>query len=660
MRNRVAHLVGWLALLNLAACGSGGSAGGGSGGGGGVTPTPTPAPVPPTGSFYTAPAAQSLSVIDVQAVLAQAAAQAQADNRPAVIAVTDRVGNVLAVLRMTGAPALAAIPRAADGSQQDIQGLNVPAEAAAIAKAITGAYLSSSGNAFSTRTASMIVQQRFPPAASTVGLESGPLFGVQFSQLPCSDLAARLASGPATLIGPKRSPLGLSADPGGFPLYKNGVVVGGVGVLGDGIYGFDPDVLDVDSDTDERSGLAGTVGYEAPLEVRANRISVDGTSLRYTDTDYSGLTNVAGASYAATVPALGGLTPVIGYFPVAAVLSGAIYGSEASGVRQATAAEFATSDAFVLSNGSGINRFPLRAGSDGTEVGTPISALEAQRILEQAFSTMAHARAQIRQPLDSRAQVTISLVDTRGVALGLVRSPDAPIFGIDVSLQKARTAAFFTNPNAATQLLADPSPDVRSFVPAIRGFFADPAALTGQLAFSSRAIGNLSRPYFPDGEVARPNGPLSRPIAKWSPFSTGLQSALVLSNLGQHLNFVTGASGSDTPARCSFIPDAGPGQNRLQNGIQIFAGGVPIYRGNTLIGAIGVSGDGIDQDDMIAFLGLNNAGTILGTLGNAPSAVRADTLVFNLGGGRTARLRYVSCPFAPFIGSDAQNVCQGL
>ena len=61
-----------------------------------------------------------------------------------------------------------------------------------------------------------------------MGLESGPLFGVQFSQLPCSDLSARLGDG---MIGPKRSPLGLAADPGGIPLYKNGVVVGGIGVM---------------------------------------------------------------------------------------------------------------------------------------------------------------------------------------------------------------------------------------------------------------------------------------------------------------------------------------------------------------------------------------------------------------------------------------------
>ena len=648
-----------IASLVLASCGSGGTSGS-SGGGGGITPPPAPVPPPASGSAYAAPAPEALSAADAQKVVAEAAAQALADTHPAVIAVTDRVGNVLAVLRMTGAPATVRIPRAPDGSQQDIQGLDVPAEAAAIAKAITGAYLSSSGNAFSTRTASMIVQQQFPPAPSTNGLESGPLFGVQFSQLPCSDLNTRLAPGPMARIGPKRSPLGLSADPGGFPLYKNGVVVGGVGVAADAAYAFDPNVLDIDTDTDERIALAGTIGFEAPLEVRANRISLDGTVLRYTDTDYANLSAVASASFAATVPALGILTPVTGYYAGAAVLPGAVYGSEASGLRRATTAEFTNSDAFVLSDGAGVDRFPVRAGTDAAEVGTAITAQEAQRILEQAFAVMSKARAGIRQPVDSLAQMTISVVDTRGVPLGLVRAPDAPIFGIDVSLQKARTAAFMSGPYAAAQLLADPSADVRSFVPATRTFLADPTALTGRIAFSARAVGNLARPYFPDGEIGRPNGPLSRPIGKWSIFSTGLQSALVLANLGQHLNYVTGASLTDTPPRCTYLPDVAPGQNRLQNGLQIFPGAVPIYRGNTLVGAIGVSGDGIDQDDMIAFLGLSKAGTLLGTVGNAPPAIRADTVVVNLSGGATARLRYVSCPFAPFVGTTAQNVCQGL
>src|SRR3546814_4172354 len=74
---------------------------------------------------------------------------------------------------------------------------------------------------------------------------------------------------------------------------------------------------------------------------------------------------------------------------------------------------------------------------------------------------MSRSRAQIRRPLDSRAQVTISIVDTHGSVLGIVRSPDAPIFGTDVSLQKARTAAFFSGAQAGAELSANASADVR-------------------------------------------------------------------------------------------------------------------------------------------------------------------------------------------------------
>ncbi len=615
------------------------------------TPPPAATP-PPAGQLYSVPAAESLSASEVRTVIAQAAAQASSQGNAATIAVVDRVGNVLAVFAMPGAPATAEISAAPDGNNIDAQGLTVPAAAAAISKAVTGAYLSSSGNSFSSRTASMIVQEHFPPAPSTAGLESGPLFGVQFSQLPCSDLSARATDG---MIGPQRTPLGLAADPGGFPLYKNGVVVGGVGVLADGIYGFDPNVLDTDMDTDEAIALAGTIGFEAPQSIRANRIFVDGTSLRFTDTVYGSLSSVAGASFVSTA---GNLVPVTGYFDGVAVRAGAAYGTEASGIRASTAAEFANADAFVLSNGAGSNRFPVRGGTDAADIASPLTQAESRAILEEAFQIMSRARAQIRQPLDSRAQVTISLVDTRGEILGIVRSPDAPIFGIDVSLQKARTANFFSGTFAAGELIATGG-EVAQFVERVRQFLGDPNALTGQFAFADRSGGNLSRPYFPDGEVGQPNGPLSRPIAQFNPFSTGLQSALILGNLAQHLAFVTGASPTDTPRSCTGLPDTGAGQARIANGIQIFPGSVPVYRGNTLVGGIGVSGDGIDQDDMISFLGLHNAGERLGGFGNAQKAMRADRIVVAVG-SRQVRLRYVNCPFAPFLGSDENNVCEGL
>ncbi len=652
------------AALLLASCGGGGDS---NDFGGTPSPSPTPAPTPTpidgNGGAFAPPAQEALSVTDVQTILAQAVGEATARNLPSVIAVTDRVGNVLAVFEMNGARATATTSaRTASGAINsplvDVQGVEVPAAAGAIAKAVTGAYLSSAGNAFSTRTASQIVQEHFPAGPTTAGLESGPLFGVQFSQLPCSDFNQRFGNaGTAALIGPKRSPLGLSADPGGLPLYKNGVVVGAIGVMGDGDYGFDSNTLDVDKDDEEAIALAGIQGFAPPASISANRIYVDGTQLRFSDAVVSDLSPLQ-SNFAAINGTAGNLIAVTGYASNN-IIAGTAYGTEASGIRASTSAEFKNRDAFVLTDGSGTNRFPIRGATDGANVTTPLTATETRAILEEAFIIMSRARAQIRQPLDSRAQVSISIVDTHGEVLGIVRSPDAPIFGTDVSLQKARTASFFSNSAAASDLLGNPDGDVAAFVSRVRTFLNDPNALTGTVAFADRSGGNLSRPYFPDGELGRPNGPLSRPIEDFNPFATGLQAALIFPNLGQHLAFVTGASPMDTPMRCTSTPDAVAGQNRLENGIQIFPGSVPIYRGNQLVGGLGVSGDGIDQDDMISFLGLHNAGLRVGGIGNAPKAIRADNVVVDLGSANV-RLRYVNCPFAPFLDSSDQNVCEGL
>lgn len=645
--------------LVLTSCGGGNSSG--------TTPAPSPTPTPnptppPAGGNFTAPAQESLTVGEVQQVIAQAVGEAQRRNLPSVIAVVDRVGNVLGVFRMNGARTLARTSAMTEAGLNsplvDAQGLDVPAEMAAISKAVTGAYLSSGGNAFSSRTASQIVQQHFPPAPSTRGLESGPLFGVQFSQLPCSDLNARFlaAGGASALIGPKRAPLGLAADPGGLPLYKNGVVVGAIGVMGDGDYGFDPNILDRDIDPEEAIAFAGTQGFAAADAIRADRITVDGTTLRFSDILASDIGPLS-TNFAAINGTAGSVIAVRGY-STAAIIAGTPYGTEASGIRAARAAEFANSDAFILTDGAGNPRFPIRAGTDTVSVSQPLTAAEVRAILEEAFIVLTRARAQIRRPLDSRMQASISVVDTHGEVLGIVRSPDAPIFGIDVSLQKARTAMFFSNRQAASNLMSAGG-GVAPFVQALRTFLGDPQALTGTIAFSDRANGNLSRPYFPDGELGRPPGPFSRPIEDFNPFAVGLQVQLVAANIIQHAQFVSGASPTDTAQRCTALPDTVQGQNRLENGIQIFPGSVPIYRGNVLVGGIGVSGDGIDQDDMVSFLGLNNGGARIGTVGNAPKDMRADRVVVNLGNAQV-RLRYVSCPFAPFLDTNTQNVCEGL
>lgn len=663
LRSHVTVLLTGTSLL-LASCG-----GGGGGSGGGTTTPPTPV------AQFTPPAQEALNTSDVERILAQGIEEARARNKPAVLAVTDRVGNVLAVYAMAGAPTDLTIKTPPNGrtvQQTDLDDRTFPGAiaAGAIAKAVTGAYLSSSGNSFSTRTASDIVQETFPAGASTAGLESGPLFGVQFSQLPCSDFSSRFTgdSSAAAFIGPKRSPLGLSADPGGIPLYKNGVVVGGLGVMSDPLYSYDARYDQFDRDEDEVIALAASTGFERPAALSNGRfstnISIDGFIISYLNAERADLsfTGTARSLAALNAAGAGALIPVRGY-STGAIVPGTAYGSEASGIRKATAAEFNDPDVFVFSNGSGAQRNGVRAGTDTGDVAQPLTETEVRTALQEAFNIMRRGRAAIRKPDDSRIQVTISVVDTRGQVLGMIRSPDAPVFGADVSLQKARTAAFFSNARAASDLSGEPGPttglpnvsDVRAFVPAAQAFNGQ-LTLNGNIAISGRLFGLLDRPYFPDGQLGTQNGPFSQPIGRFSPFSTGLQTALIFTNLAQHVTFVLGGA-TDTRQRCTFLPDAAPGQNRLQNGIQIFPGSTPIYRGNTLVGAIGISGDGIDQDDMIAFLGAFNAGQKVGGISLAPTAIRGDTVRFTQ--ANNARLNYVQCPFAPFLDTATQNVCEG-
>ncbi len=595
-------------------------------------PIKTPsAPPPPSASVF-------LTTVDVEKIISQAVGEAQARGVRGTIAVVDRVGNVLAVFRMTGASASFTI-NSGRGVSGGLEGIAIlPDGFAAISKAITGAYLSSEGNAFSTRTASQIIQENFNPGE--ISSPSGPLFGVQFSQFSCSDLMSRQVDGS---YGPKRSPLGLSADAGGLPLYKNGFLVGGIGVITDGLYSLDLNIQNFDKDADELVAVAGSSGFSAPTDIRANRITADGRSLRYTDSE--SLVSNPGASAAfASLP--GSLIAVPGYV-AASTSAGTGYGSAVSGIRPDTGS-FASLNAYVLVDAFNLNRYPVTGGTDSL-----LTSAEVNQILRSALDVANRARAQIRRPTGSAAQVTITVVDTQGEVLGLVRTPDAPVFGIDVALQKARTAAFFSNTNAASELNSLPpanylvpvsSSSISAYVTQLQSFLNNPASLSNGIAYSNRAIGNITRPNFPDGIAGAPAGPLSKPISGWSPFNVGLQLDLSYNNL------IASAVGSPIVG-CT-------GLNKLRNGIQIFPGSVPVYRGNQLVGAIGVSGDGVDQDDMIAFLGLANAGQILATgIANAPANIRADTLVPN---GTGTRLRYVQCPQAPFNNSSAQNVCAGL
>jgi len=634
-----------------------------------------------------------LNTGEVETIVAQAVAEAQARGADATVAVVDRVGNVLALFRMNGADTTVRITSTAgesadvDGGLEDVN--IIPDTLAAISKGITGAYLSSEGNAFTTRTASQIIQAHFNPGEDFQ--PGGPLFGVQFSQLPCSDLAQRYSGTPAATVGPHRTPLGLSADPGGIPLYEDGTVVGGIGVVSDGTYGLSPKALDGDSGRgarDEAIAIAGGFGFLAPADRRANRISVEGKLLRFTARDTDDL--VSDPANASPFSAINGRaagqlvddgTNAAYYEASGGVLSGTAFSKPGSGIRASTNPAFSGQDAFVLVDGGNSNRFPPQSGTDGGSLPVqPLQASEVETLLSEALAVANRARGQIRRPLGSRARVTISVVDTKGEVLGIVRSRDAPVFGIDVSLQKARTAAFFSGGDAASELQAVPDAEyldggltplrtesIGQYVTAARDFLGEPSALTGGTAFADRSGGNLSRPYFPDGINGNPPGPFSKPggedpPSEWSPFSVGLQLDLVYNALIRHVGFVTGNAGSDVPQNCTGIQGLSAGLgvgntiDTVRSGIQIFPGSVPIYRGDTLIGGIGISGDGIEQDDLVAFLGLHNASQSTG-IDNAPKPMRADKIEIP---SFDVQLRYVQCPQKPFLDSDEQTACEGL
>lgn len=539
----------------------------------------------PNATFQTS---TPLTVDDVRTIIAQAVTQAVTRNVRATIAVLDRGGNVLGVFQMTNARTDTVIGSSLSPNKAGLEGVAVPATLAAISKAGTGAFLSSNGNAFSTRTASDIIQEHRP--VGVMFTAGGPLFGVQFSSLPCTD------------IKNPPLPLGLAGDPGGMPLYKNGSLVGGIGVEADGVYSIDRNPFDTDEPVEELLAVAGSRGFEAPSGVRSDTILLDGVRLPYSNVEQPPPTPTLSFS------ALPGMVVPVS-LPAFTFFDGTLRGTSnpSFDFAPATAAGLA---ARIAVDAQGRNRFPFRTSP------TPggLTAQEVEVILTQGIRQAYELRAAIRQPRDSFVQVNVVVVDVDGSVLGYLGTPDAPFFGFDVAAQKARAAAFFSSRTAGRDLRAA---GLGAFVDAAQ---RDGVALDGAVALSNRAIGFLHRPFFPDGIDGTPAGPFSTSLPEWSPFNVGLQLTIVQDALRTILG------GGRAPA-CSSITG-------LQNGTQTFAGSVPLYKNGQLVGGVGVSGDGIDQDDNVAL------GASAGF--EAPPAIRSDQVVV-----RGARLPFVKLPRNP-------------
>ena len=544
-------------------------------------------PTPGTGTTLPPPStatAGTLTTGEVQTIIAQAVSAASSLNRAVTVAITDKEGNVLGVFSMTGAPAATQLRGGGPGPTlapnpitgfvtSGLDGTVVPAKFAAISKAGTASLFSTRGNAFTSRTAGFIIQEHFPPGVDN--RPGGPLYGVQFSSLPCSDIKI------------PGLPLGLSGDPGSAPIYKNGEAVGGVGIEGDGLYTVDRNPSDFDQPFEEVIAVSATRGFEAPSLVRGDNILVDGIRLAYLN-----VTNGPAPPTIAFGSLPGAIDPM---FPI----------------RSAQPSQFTPAVVGGIGGEVDPRFFPFLASP--TVTANSLTATDVSTIISHAAQQANITRAAIRQPLGSNARVSMAVVDTNGVVLGVFRQQDAPVFGFDVSVQKARTAAFYSSATAGSSLRA------AGFGSYVDRAAADGLQLNGSVAFTDRAGGFLHRPFFPDGINNTAAGPFSRELNEWSVFNVGLQLDLIKASLQTIL------SGGAAP--CTSIPN-------LPNGIQIFPGSMPLYKNGILVGAIGISGDGVDEDDLIAAAG--GAGYA------PPVAIRSDQVFV-----RGVRLPFLKFPRSP-------------
>lgn len=536
------------------------------------------------------PDAKALAVSDVNRIIQQAVTRAMNLGVKATIAVTDREVNVLAVYRMKGANRFGRIEGGTTPGPLELPSVpNIQTEFMAISKAGTGSVFQTTGNAFSPRSASFIIQENIPPGVNFS--PGGPLFGVQFSNLfLISDVNPRL-------------PLGISGDPGGVPLFMGEIPVGGIGVEVEGAYGVDKVPDDTDQSVEEIIARAGARGYESPELIQADNIYVDGVRLPFLNAPPQGAENPVNLSRVGkflntALNPLGGIQPGIPYL------------GERSQFRCGTLRNMSVrivNDVLDLDrdNNRMEEAFPIRGNRD-------LSASEVETILAQAIAQAYRTRGAIRQPIGSFAEVNVAVVGVDGEILGIRATPDAPIFGLDVSAQKARSSCLFSRSDAA-QLLRRAG--AGNYVDALAN---EGIRLDGSVAFSDRGIGFLHRPFFPDGITGSENAPLSSSIKNFSPFNVGLQLDILAPSIIDILN---------VRAPRPLLPN-------IRNGLQIFAGGLALYKGGKLVGGIGISGDGIDQDDIICANGAKGF--------EAPADMRCDRVFV-----RGVRLPYQKFPRHP-------------
>ncbi|HTA57237.1 MAG TPA: heme-binding protein [Candidatus Baltobacteraceae bacterium] len=484
------------------------------------------------------PADIPLTKLEVMSIVQNAALAV--DGSTMAIAVVDRRGDILAVYNKPGV-----VP----GTTKDIGnfGIAVDVDDLAVALARTAAYFSNDQAPLSSRTVRFISGIHFPP-----GVDNAPtadLYGIENTNRGCTlftnfipgkeinpsnSLSGVAGTGPGILTG--KSQLDDSdpnaVNPGGVPIFRGSLVVGGIGVAG------------VSHDAAEFAAVSGakTSGFSFipnPLP-DPGAVFIGGIALP--------LVNNTSLPAGANPGTANG-----NYFKICPDLPAA------------------------CSNGQP----PINDLIQPT-AGSMLTAAEVQQVLDNAQATAEKTRAAIRLPTSSATSMVIAVADLDGTLIGLRRMPDSTIFSIDVAASKARNMVYFNGPNRTT---------------------ADLPGVPMGTAVTSRTISFGAQPLFPPGINGSGDGPF------YNLFLQDVQNPCTQGNQ-------TGAANSN------------------KSGVVFFPGAVGLFKNGTLVGGLGVSGDGVDQDDFV---------TAGGSVGfEAPTAIRADQIFIS-----GVRLPYFKFPRNP-------------
>ena len=214
-----------------------------------------------------------------------------------------------------------------------------------------------------------------------------------------------------------------------------------------------------------------------------------------------------------------------------------------------------------------------------------LTEADVRKIISDGVAEAGRVRAQIRA-LGGRTQMVFSVADKSGEILGLFRMPDATVFSIDVAVAKSRNVAYYADPN-----------DVQSVDLVDANFDGQPDVPAGA-AFSSRTFRYLSTPFFPTGVDSQPSGPFS--ILNESGINPQTAENIGAPKPADEFNTVLGHDSFYPSSNFRELndPNAVVGN---QNGVVFFPGSTPLYKNGQLVGGLGVSGDGVDQDDTVTF-----------------------------------------------------------